>query len=189
LESAAPPTASPTPLGERSGEEALKPFNQTDFPLTLPAMGLAQAPLKSVARKVAAESPLPDGERRSKLRPQIAPSTGAPRGARRFRQRRGAIGFCACRRATPLRARARPRCGNRDACLVVAQQHPPYLPLVGRSGVALATLGLGGQAHHPTRRAQESAPPSPAQAGIQKDWNAAVAAPVMRYNPRAAKER
>ncbi len=36
------------------------------LPLTLSAMRLAQAPLKSVALKIAAESPLPTGERRSK---------------------------------------------------------------------------------------------------------------------------
>ena len=37
-------------------------------PLTLSAMRLAQAPLKSVARKIAAESPLPQGARGSMKR-------------------------------------------------------------------------------------------------------------------------
>jgi len=37
---------------------------ERELPLTLPATQLANAPLKSAARKIAAGSPLPAGERR-----------------------------------------------------------------------------------------------------------------------------
>ena len=52
----------------------------------------------------------------------------------------------------PLKARTHARRGKGLACLVVAQQFAPYLPLVGRSGVALATLGWGLSARVTKRR-------------------------------------
>src|SRR5213593_2579541 len=47
-------------------------------PLTLPAMRLAHAPLEGVARKIAAESPLPQGERG--FLGKAAPFSLSPRG-------------------------------------------------------------------------------------------------------------
>jgi len=82
--------------------------------------------------------------------------------------------ICVFRRAIPLEGKAggpdaEMHRGKERACLVGALQQTLYLPLVGRSGVAFATLGWGLASPHPARLRKRATLPVKGRDGVRGD--------------------